>query len=57
LITRRLTNFMDTNLEDWEQLPDDNYDGSAQMIRRGRIQHLNHLYSINNEYENEERAS
>jgi len=48
---------MDTDLEDWEQLPDDNYDGSARMIRRGRIQHLNHLYSISNEYENEESAS
>jgi len=57
LITRRLTNFMDTNLEEWEKLPDDNYDGSAQMIRRGRIQHLNHLYSISDDYENEERAS
>lgn len=48
---------MDSNLEDWEQLPDDNYDGYVQMVRLGRIQHLNHLYNINNEYENEERAS
>lgn len=48
---------MDSNLESWEELPDDNYDGSAQMVRLGRIQHLNHLYSISNEYENEEKPS
>ena len=49
---------MDENLEDWELLPDDNYDGSLQMIRRGRIQHLNYLYNLENEYENyEKRAS
>ena len=44
-------------LEAWELFPDDNYDGASYMEHRGRIEHLNYLYSIKNEYENEERAS
>ena len=44
-------------LEEWELFPDDNYDGASHMEHRGRIEHLNYLYNIENEHENEERTS
>ena len=32
--------------EPWEILPDDSYDGARHMEHRGRIEHLEKLFSI-----------
>lgn len=33
-----------SDYEEWELLPDDNYDGALEMSRRGRIMYLNRIF-------------
>ena len=46
--------FMHLELEEWELLPDDNYDGALEMTRRGRIMFLTKIYNENS-YVREEK--
>ena len=38
--------FGELETEYWETLPDDNYDGAAEMTKRGRIEVLENLFLI-----------
>lgn len=40
--------------EEWELLPDDNYDGALEMTRRGRAMFLSKIYNESN-YASEEK--
>ena len=38
--------FGELETEHWETLPDDNYDGAAEMTKRGRIEVLEILFQL-----------
>lgn len=42
--------FFELDTEHWETLPDDNYDGAAEMTKRGRIELLENLFRL--DYDN-----
>ena len=47
---------MYSDIEHWETLPDDNYDGAAEMTKRGRIEVLELMYGLQ-PYDKEREAS
>ena len=38
--------FGELEIEHWETLPDDNYDGAAEITKRGRMEVLEMMYGL-----------
>ena len=47
---------MYSDIEHWETLPDDHYDGAAEMTKRGRIEVLEIMFQLE-PHDQERKAS